>query len=181
MEKILKRVSLILFLFLFFPPILTFSQTMDVPAKIQVQIILKSLSYDRNFKEKPYFGIVYNQKSADVKDDIEKGLNVAKVKNISINLGKEKLAKEVSKEVNVLYICPEIEISDMKEIIKVSQSNKILTTTGVEKYVEKGISLGVTERGKKPKIIINLPSLKKEGRNFSARFLKLTEIKVKKE
>lgn len=180
MKKNYGKFFFTLFTFFFFSPILTFSQNMDVPAKIQVQIILKSLSYDRNFKEKPIFGIVYTEKSEKIKNEIVEELDKVEIKNISINLGKEKLGEIVSEEkVNVIYACPEI--SDLKEIIKVSQSKKILTTTGIEKYVEKGISLGIIEKEKKPKIIVNIPSLKKEERNFEASFLKLTEIKVKKE
>lgn len=51
-----------------------------------------------------------------------------------------------------------------------------MTFTGVPKYVEQGIAVGIGIQDRKPKIHINLSASKAEGAEFSSQLLKLAEI-----
>ena len=186
----MKRTSLIIIsMFLITSELI--SQKMEVPVEIQVPMLLKILTFDRNLEKrsgkKLTIGIIYQSKykeSFDAKDEFIKSINkmsIKRVKDIPINLvpidvDSSDLEGAVSKnEVNALYIAP-LRAFDIGKVIKVSQDNKILSMTGVIEQINSGISIGIGAKGDKPLIIINLRSAKLEGADFSSQLLKLAKI-----
>lgn len=167
------------------------SQKMEIPVEIQVPMFLKILTFDRNLEkrsgEKFTIGIVYQsgyKESFNTKDKFIESLDktsIKKVKDIPINLisidvDKNNIENFVFKnEVDALYIAP-LRAYDVKDIIKVSQKNKIVTMTGVIEQINLGISIGLGTKGNKPLIIINLRSARLEGVDFSSQLLKLAKI-----
>jgi hypothetical protein len=62
-------------------------------------------------------------------------------------------------------------------VLKVTQSDKILSCTGKAEYVTScGVTMAVGLKNQKPKIYLNLSSAKREGADFSAKFLRVAEI-----
>ena len=65
----------------------------------------------------------------------------------------------------------------VQEITKLTQSAKILSCSSRAKYVTTcGVTMAVGLKDNKPKIYLNLSSAKREGADFSAKFLRVAEI-----
>lgn len=186
----MKKASLIIIsMFLITPELL--SQKMEVPVQIQVPMLLKILTFDRNLEKRSgkkfTIGIIYQSKyreSFEAKDkfieSIDK-ISIKKIKDIpielvSIDVDSSDLEHSILKnEVDGLYIAP-LRAFDIKRILKISQDRKIISMTGVVEQVNSGISIGIGSKGDKPLIIINLRSAKLEGIDFSSQLLKLAKI-----
>ena len=189
-----KIIAIVLFLLIL---LFTLGQTsakkqLPVPPKIQIPILLKVLTYDRNFEKKVgdklVIGILYDSQDDDSKkvkgevSDALDSLSEMTVKGISFfyveieyNLEDSLRNLVKSNQIDVLYIAPG-GIWSLKSIVQISQEYKILTITGAPDYVKKGISVGIGLKEKKPEIWINLSSAKAEGSDFPANLLKLCKI-----
>jgi hypothetical protein len=194
---IAKRI-LVLFLSLFlFSVSSSAQQTHDVtqeavPEEIQVPIFLKILTYDRSLggrgEDTIHIGVLYfsdNERSKKNKDAIIENLELNKDKTINgipfnfmeIEFSDEKKLDEVIKKrrINVLYVSSDGSAM-IKKISPITQAGKVLTITGSVDYVSQGISVGLAVKEEKPQIVINLPSARAEGSDFSANLLKVCKV-----
>jgi len=156
---------------------------------------MKILTYDRALEERAgdivKIGILITaeDESKKVGKEIEKVIKTFSNKTIrgcgiayemiAYKSGEILAATLKSKKISVLYIAPGNK-SNIETVIKITRGKKVLTMTGVPKYVKQGIAVGIGIQDKKPKIHINLSASKKEGAQFSAQLLKLAEIVDKK-
>jgi len=169
----------------------SYAQKMAIPIEVQYPLFLKILTFDRNLEERVgdeiVIGIAYQMMfkgSLKAKEELEKTIKKSPIKEIqdipirqvSINMDKNNLESIISKnEVDILYIAP-MRALDMGKITKLSRTKKILTLTGVPDYVESGITVGLSTKGGKPLIMVNLASAKAEGSDFSSQLLKLAKV-----
>ncbi|KPK77859.1 MAG: hypothetical protein AMJ89_01670 [candidate division Zixibacteria bacterium SM23_73] len=189
-----KIMAIALFLLILWLPLLQTEakEEMPVPPRVQIPILLKVLTYDRNFErkvgDKLVIGILYDSQDDDSKKIKEKLLDVldslsgktvkdAPFTYVDLGYSSEESLRNsiVSKNIDVLYLAPG-GVLYLKSIVQISQKYKILTITGVPDYVKKGISVGIGLKDKKPEIWINLGSTKAEGSDFTANLLKLCKI-----
>ena len=181
---------LIFALILMFSVGLFAEQIDEVRMDLQVNLFLKILKYDRNIAERGKnglkLGVLYNpasKKSTKAFKDFQENFN--QIENRTVNgiqvflipiKGYEALSSSVkSYGVNIVYIASGFD-SQLDDILSFCRSNKILTLTGVPKYAEKGVAVGLGIKMKKPQIIINNPVAKELGANFSADILKLAKV-----
>jgi hypothetical protein len=169
------------------------AQSMTLDAERQVLLLMKILTYDRQFEKKSgdavVVGIIYMGSIPESHTALEsvaqsflksKGKVVKKlplkyeVIEFTTVAEVEKAIK--AKKVNVLYITPGLE-KQLPDLIKLAQTNQLTSTTGVTAYVDKGIAVGVGFERNKPQIVINLPASKSEGSEFDASLLQIAEIK----
>ncbi|MBU2583915.1 MAG: YfiR family protein [Bacteroidetes bacterium] len=167
------------------------AQGMEIPATIQISILLKTLSFDRKLSERSgdelnmliiYQGNYTTSQLAnkEVSEALNK-LSINKVEGIPIkyyflNIDESNLLSAVIKyEINLIYVCPLRGIS-LKTITSISREKSIISFTGIPSYVESGISIGVGLKRDKPQIVINLTSSKAEGADFSSQLLKLSKV-----
>lgn len=172
------------------PPV--FCDEMPVPAPLQVPLILKILTYDRNFDVKAtselIIGIVYRSgdpSSLKAKNEISAVLEEYGAKTIRrlpiryriLDFTAESALEQSarSERINVFYIAPGNQ-DILSSVLKISRSNRITTITGVPPYVEKGVAVGVGLKQEKPQILINLPSSKSEGSEFDAGLLRIATV-----
>jgi hypothetical protein len=164
----------------------------SLPEELQVPLFLKILTYDRSLGGKVqdtiHIGVLYfpdNEQSQKNKDAIIENLKLNRDKTINgvpfsfmeIEFSTEKSLDEVTSEkrVNILYITSDG--SDIpKGVSQITQAKRILTITGRVDYVSHGISVGLGVKEEKPQIVINLPSVRAEGSNFSANLLRLCKV-----
>jgi len=167
------------------------SQDMPVPATEQVPVILKVLSYDRNLRrhsgDKLVIGVVYQKsvrESEAVADEFLKafaamsdprvnGLSVSVVP-IDISSGGDLQAILASREVDALYLAPLVS-EPVREISSIARMSSITTLTGIPDYVERGCSVGVTARGGRVSLLINLAACHAEGSRFDPQLLRLAQ------
>jgi len=170
-------------------PLPSVAQTMTVDADRQVQILLKVLTYDRQFEAKAApklkIGIVYVESDPDsVKMADEIGTMLKKygdkpVKKIPFSYIMVKYTTPAAVEaqvkadgINMLYIAPG-NTKNLRDLVRISQLYKVTTTTGVPEYIDKGVAVGVGIERDQPRIYINLASSKSEGSEFDASLLQI--------
>jgi hypothetical protein len=165
---------------------------MTVDADRQVMILLKVLTYDRQFESKAgalvKIGIVYVESdAASVKAANEIGTTLDKYKDkpikkvpFSFVMVKYTTAAEVeaeikSKKINLLYVAPG-NTKNLADLVRISQAYKLTTMTGIKEYRDKGLAVGVAIEREKPRIYINLPASKSEGSEFDASLLQIADV-----
>jgi hypothetical protein len=168
------------------------AESMALPAELQVPLILKILTYDRQLeargKTEVAIGIVFDpadsgsSKAAEqVSDTLFKftGKTVKKLPLkyylVEFTNAAELQAAIKKRGINVLYLCPGIAKS-VQSVTKISQAEGITTATGVPEYVHRGVAVGIGVFQDKPQIFINLPSSKSEGSEFDASLLQIATV-----
>jgi hypothetical protein len=168
------------------------SEIMPVPAELQVPLILKILTYDRNFQSKAQtelrVGIVFmsgNPASLKAKNDIvevfrgfsDKTVRKLAIRHSAVEYVSDSQVEEAarSNQFNIFYVAPG-NAGNLETLLRISQARQIITTTGVPAYVDKGIAVGVGVEQDKPHILINLASSKAEGSEFDASLLRIARV-----
>jgi hypothetical protein len=77
--------------------------------------------------------------------------------------------------VDLVYLAPVRGVS-LEEITRASEEQHFRTITGVPRYVEEGIDIGVDLRNDRPLIVINLTAAKACGADLSAQVLRLARV-----
>lgn len=193
MKQTKKNISIfvLLFFFIFVTTSLALAQEMPVPSEEQLKILLNTLTFDRNLKERQgerlTIGIVYQgsyRNSLQAKDDLIEALKSVPIREIfshslhivPIDLYLIGLEEAVtSQDVDVLYVAP-LKAYDIRKISQLSRQERVITFSGVPEYSEQGIAVTVGKKGDKAQIIINLSAAKAEGADFSSQLLKLAKI-----
>jgi hypothetical protein len=165
---------------------------MPVKAELQVKLLLKVLTYDRQLEvkagEELVIGVVSSPTSAasakataDISSELYKYLSKT-VKQLKLQFflhdysNPDKLAAWVkARKISVLYVSPG-NGKNVPAILAFSQQNKVTTMTGVPEYVRMGVAVGIGARQSRPQVLINLSSTKREGSEFDASLLRIAEI-----
>jgi hypothetical protein len=165
---------------------------MPLAAGVQVPLLLRVLTYDRNLQFKApnavSIGIVYvpgDPASVKAKDEVAEELERLKgttVKSRPVQYvpleftGGRELEKAVrAQRPNVLYLAPGNGES-LEQVLRISRNYGITTTTGVPDYVERGVAVGIGVKRDKPHILINLPGSRSEGSDFEASLLRIATV-----
>ena len=168
------------------------AEQMSLGAEAQLPLLLKVLTYDRNFEQKAgaelALGIVHDPSDRDsAKATEEVGSTLYKfagktVKKLALKYytieftgaaDLEKFVKE--KRISVLYITPG-SAKALAAVLKVSQDLKLTTLTGVPDYVRRGVAVGIGVEQDKPQILINLGAARAEGSDFDASLLRIAVV-----
>ena len=168
------------------------AQTMPIPVNLQIPLILKILTYDRELLQKSKseltIGILYSAAdpaSVQAKDDVsrilqqlaDKTVRQLAIRAVAIEYkGPADLQAAVSaSRIGVLYVTPG-SAGQIDQILRVSHSQRITTATGVPDFVQSGVAVGIGVRQDKPQILINLASAKSEGSEFDASLLRIATV-----
>jgi hypothetical protein len=166
------------------------SQEMNIPVDVQVQLMARIFSFDRAMDARAKggmtIGILYQERyraSASTADDAEELLARAEgfphgpfqVVRIPWE-NRESAERDLREErVGILYIAP-LRSVDVQVIADMCKALHIPAFTGVSSYVNEGIALGVTRRGGKATILINLPAARQSGSDFTSQLLHFAEV-----
>ena len=168
------------------------AESIPVPAELQVPLLLKVLTFDRNFAKRGWtvlhIGIVFvgsDPISSKLRTDIVdvlKRLSDKTLRNLPITYTVVEYTSDSqiegvvrASQVNVLYVAPG-NARNLPKLLQVSQSQHIITTTGVPEYVEKGVAVGIGIRQDKPEILINLAASKSAVSEFDASLLRIARV-----
>jgi hypothetical protein len=173
-------------------PSASLAETMPAPTDLQVPLILKVLTYDRELLQKVKsdltIGVVYfpsDPSSIEAKDEVlrvlqqlsDKTVRKIAIRSVAVEYkGPADLSSAASaNRINVFYVAPG-NAAHLDRVLQVSQSQRITTVTGVPEYVQKGVAVGIGVRQDKPQILINLASVKSEGSEFDASLLRIATV-----
>jgi hypothetical protein len=166
------------------------AQEMEIPVALQLPLFLKVMSFDRQLSSRAggtlVLAITYQsgyRASVDAKEEAWRSAgNVHEIGGIplsivAIDLDREDLEAALThSRVTLLYLAP-VRGVDVKELGGVARAAHVTTLTGVVRYVELGLAVGVRLRGDRPRIVVNLIASRLEGAELGAELLKLAEIR----
>jgi hypothetical protein len=168
------------------------AQEVAVPVAIQVPILVKILNFDRNLPgragDRLVVGVLFQSRyrtSANVADEVCRTLQVLPagalgalgISCVAIDLDASSALDSALKRnrVQVLYVSPLRAVS-LGDVTVVSRAAGITTLTGVPRYVETGLAIGLDMKGERPEIVINLAASRAEGADLTAHLLKLARV-----
>ncbi len=170
---------------------ISFCQDMPVPASAQVPVVLKVLSYDRNLQRhtggKLVLGVIY-QRSVHESEEVatefmqtfeelsDPRVNGLPVSLVPIDLTADSDIRTVlaDKGVDAVYLAP-VFSEPVRQISNITRVRSITTFTGIPDYVERGCSVGITARGGRLSLLINLAACHAEGSKFDPQLLRLAQ------
>jgi YfiR/HmsC-like len=174
-------------------PALLHAQEMDAPAEIQVSLLYKILTFDRKLGDRApgndiVIAIVYqNGYRASVVAREQVGSALERLKDstiaghpvhwVALELESDAALKAalLRNRVDVIYVAP-LRGVEMSHIIGTARESGITTFTGVPRYVEQGLALGIGISRERPQIIVNLPAARAEGSDFNAQLLRVARL-----
>jgi hypothetical protein len=168
------------------------AETMALAADVQIPLLLKVLTYDRNFERKAgkelAIGIVHDPSDRDsAKATDEVGTTLFKLTSRTVKglplkyytieftgaADLERFVKE--KKISVLYLAPG-NAKNLPVLLKVAEDLDLTTLTGVPDYVRRGAMVGIGVNQDKPQILINLASARAGGSDFDASLLRIATV-----
>jgi hypothetical protein len=142
-----------------------------VPIKIQAVLIAKLLVFNKGISDGGHISIYVigaPEFAAEMKKAV--GKKIGKSRLVAITEG---TSLPSSWKPSVIYLG---DASMVEEVIAYTRSNKLLSITGISELVSKGITLGLGVSDKKPKILLNLLSSKKEDISWHPTIFKISTI-----
>jgi hypothetical protein len=166
-----------------------------VPVSVQVPILIKILTFDRRLPQRArgrlVVGVLFQSRyrtSANVADEVCRSLDqlpagargsldALEVSCVAIDLDATPALESAIKQkrIQVLYVSPLRAVS-LGDVTAVSRAAQVTTLTGVPRYVETGVAIGVDLKGERPEIVINLAASRAEGADLAAQLLKLARV-----
>ena len=166
------------------------TQEVSLPPDAQAQLLMNVLTFDRSQREKLSKGIkvavLYEssiRSSAVIAKDVAKALPGAaelvhsrvRVVNMDMN-GKADLVTRLRDQgIQIAYIAP-LRASGISAVAQNCRAQRILTFTGVAKYLSQGVAVGLVRQGENPRVLINLPASRAAGSVFSAQLLRVARV-----
>jgi hypothetical protein len=151
-----------------------------VNVDIQSAILVKSLSYNKSLSASVNIAALFNPssgKSQSTKNSFVTNINSLKSgsdKQISVS-AVDSISDLKGKNFDIVYISDDVSV--IGDVQKLAQSKKFLTWSSNPSHVKDGLaSISVMSKSNKPKIIVNLDTLKSEGQSLSSNMLKLCEV-----
>jgi hypothetical protein len=168
------------------------AQEVAVPVAVQVPILVKILNFDRNLAERAggrlVVGVLFQSRyrtSANVAKEVCRALQelpagvigAIELSCVAIDLDATSALDSALRlnRVQVLYVSPLRAVS-LGDVTAVSRAARITTLTGVPRYVEIGLAIGLDMKGERPEIVINLAASRAEGADLTAHLLKLARV-----
>src|SRR3954452_9173750 len=161
------------------------AQDVPVPAAVQVPLLLKILTFDRHLAaaaEPLVVGVVFqrrNRASAAIGDEVRVLLaaSARPIRVIVIDLDEthDLRGTLLRESVRVVYIAP-LQAVSVSTLTEATRGERVVSMTGVPRYVEQGLAIGIDMSDSRPRIVINLAASRAEGADFSAELLKLARL-----
>jgi hypothetical protein len=166
------------------------AQDMDVPMRVQMPILLKVISFDRQLHSRAQRGVIVgvlmqrgNRASVIAHDQAVEILTAPgtavdgiPVRVVTFDLDRQSLqAVFANTTLTHLYVTP-LRAVDIGELASEARTAHVTTMTGVPEHLGRGLSIGVGLRGGRPRILVNVDASRAEGAELSAELLKLAEL-----
>ena len=168
------------------------AQEVPVPVAVQIPILVKILNFDRNLAERAggrlVVGVLFQSRyrtSANVAHEVcvalqelpAGALGAMELSCVAIDLDATSALDSALKQkrVQVLYVSP-LRAVPLGDVTAVSRAAGITTLTGVPRYVETGLAIGLDMKGERPEIVVNLAASRAEGADLTAHLLKLARV-----
>ena len=163
----------------------TASAAEQVPAPLQVAILVKILVYDRTIATRSRdglrVGVVFDpdrESSTQARDEFTKAFNETprkvgdKIILELVELSQDKLDAEAA-TLDVIYVA---DGADVAKVVEIAKKHRLITFASDRTAVEDGVVLGLVPRGDKPKLLINVGASVSSGMELDPSVLRLAEL-----
>lgn len=157
----------------------------QVPAPLQVAILVKVLVYDRTIATRSRdglkVGVVFDperESSTQARDAFTKAFNESprkvgdKIVLELVELSQDKLDAEAA-TLDVIYVA---DGADVAKVVEIAKKHRLITFASDRTAVEDGVVLGLVPRGDKPKLLINVGASVSSGMELDPSVLRLAEL-----
>jgi hypothetical protein len=171
------------------------AQDLPVPVAVQIPILVKVLNFDRRLPEraggKLVIGVLFQSRyrtSANVAEEVCRGMKNLPASTLGVLEAMERSCVPVDLDetrdlsaalkvhrVRVLYVSP-LRAYPVETIFAATRMERITTLTGVPRYVEDGLAIGLDMKRERPEIVVNLAASRAEGADLTAQLLKLARV-----
>jgi hypothetical protein len=168
------------------------AQRLDTPVGVHVPALIRVLSFDRALRRPVGSGFVIavafqgrSRASILLRDDVAAALKasaIASVPEVPVQVVAVDLDSDAdlaatlrSADARAIYI-PPLAGYDLARIVSACRTAGVLSLTGVSAYTSRGIAVGIAARDEHPVIVINLPSARLAGADFSAPLLQMAHL-----
>jgi hypothetical protein len=180
--------TLLLALFLLAAPL---QASAVVPFDVQLPLVLKALTYDRNLKSRSgdtvRIAIVMPSKgSRSAVDELLSSLNAIPGRTVN---GLPVVFKEIVADTDdaieqglrdgtwaAAYVMPGFSHADLAKVRRICESRRVLAVAASVDDLEHGLAFGIGAQGSKPQIVINLRASKACGSDFDLALLQLSKV-----
>jgi hypothetical protein len=164
----------------------------ELPATLRASLMVRILAYDRRMGSRPApltLAIVHQEGDADSARGGEelstalqaaaRGRTIAGLPLRVVRIGfrnAHQLQEELAREkVVALYACEGLE-AHAEAISRVTRQLSILSITGSEAQVNRGLGIGLSRKGNSPVILVHLAAVRAEGADLDAGLLSLSQL-----
>jgi hypothetical protein len=163
----------------------------SVPVSLQMDLLLKVASYDKNLKERAHdrvrVAVLIRQGDADSgrsaaqalkalaeTDDVD-GLPLERI-SMTYTDGPTLTRLTHDGNVSVLYVTPGFSEGEIDAMGRALDGVSVLSAGALAKYTLRGVVLGFDLAGGKPKLLVNLDRAKRQSVELSSSVLKLMRV-----
>jgi hypothetical protein len=163
-----------------------------VPFDIQVPLLLKALTYDRNLKsragEQARIAVIAPPKSGRSNATAELQASLDKLPGRTVN-GLTVVFKEVSAADDAaleeglrdgqwaaVYVMPGFSRADLAKVRRICETRRVLPVAASVEDLEQGLAFGIGVDGNRPQLVVNLPASKACGSDFDLALLQLSKV-----
>jgi len=163
-----------------------------IPFDVQVPLVLKALTYDRNLKSRAggdqvRIAIIVPAKGNHAAvEELMTSLN--NIPGRTLN-GMPVVFKEVVADDDgaveqglrdgtwaAAYVMPGFSRAEIAKLRKICETRRVLAVAASVEDLEHGLAFGIGAQGSKPQIVINLPASKACGSDFDLALLQLSKV-----
>ncbi|MCA9568183.1 MAG: YfiR family protein [Myxococcales bacterium] len=164
----------------------------EVRPEHQALLLLKVASYDRNrarTEGEPSFRVLVvhdgrqpNSRlaSVDMVAALEALVEKVQVDGAPLEVrsmdGRELARRFAEVQPDVVYVTPGSEVL-VPGVLEVAAEHHLTTFTGSEALFDLGIGVGMLASGGKPRLFVNLETVRAEGADFASDFLRVAEVR----
>ena len=161
-----------------------------VPFDIQVPLVLKALTYDRNLKgragEHVRIAVLSPKGSASTAAELQASLAALPdrtVNGMPVSFREIKGSDEAALDQGLseghwaaIYVMPGFDRDDLAKIRRVAESRHVLAVAAEAQDVERGMVFGVAAQGGKPQLVVNLTGAKACGSDCDLALIRLSRV-----
>lgn len=162
----------------------------SVPFDVQVPLMLKALTYDRNLKARAgdhvRIAVLVPKGSKSVAEDLTTALNALPdrtVNGLPVSFREIVLSDASTLDGSlreqrwaVVYVLPGFSKEDLAEVRRVCEARHILPVAAAAEEIERGMAFAVGAQAGKPQIVVDLPGSKACGSEFDLALLRVARV-----
>jgi hypothetical protein len=171
---------------------LAYPGKVTVPFDVQVPLVLKALTYDRNLKtraigaEQVRIAIIVAKGGKDSAADLNASLGRLSGRTVNglavvfteIEAGDDQTLETKLGEGQwaAAYVMPGLAPADLARVRRLCEARHVLSVAAIVDDLEHGLAFGIGAADGHPQIVINLPASKACGSDFDLALLQLSKV-----